>query len=226
MAARSSPDPPEPHTHTQQRRDDMSHTVGPITITPDTAGARIDIAAGISDADRETVHRHLTDPGGLAGLLAALAAPTTPERGDELTDTLNGLATAKLLAERYTPRLALIARDRDAWSWRRIGAAIGTSHSTAERQVTAIRRQWASAGLWVDAAGVHDGTTAASRHLDEADRITVAQGLAHARESKGRVWETPVTFTVPPLVAGSPITVTVHHRDDAGPGHTSQITLY
>ncbi|MFE0270486.1 hypothetical protein ACFWZ7_25455 [Nocardiopsis alba] len=206
----------------------MTTTVGPITITPDTAGtgARITIAAGIADADRETVARHLTDPGGLAGLLAALATPTTPERGDELVATLNGLATARTMADRYTPRLALIARDRDAWSWRRIAAAIGTSHSTAERQVTAIRRQWAEAGLWVDANGVHDGTTAPSRHLDAADRITVAQGLAHARESKGKAWETPVTFTVPSLVAGTPITVTVHHRDAAGPGHTSQITLY
>ncbi|MEU3025954.1 hypothetical protein ABZ644_25030 [Nocardiopsis alba] len=206
----------------------MSHTVGPITITPDTAGtgARISVAAGIADADRETVHRYLADPGSLAGLLAALAAPTTPERGDELMAAMNGLATARVMAERYTPRLALIARDRDAWSWRRIGAAIGTSHSTAERQVTAVRRQWADAGIWVDADGVHDGTTAPSRHLDEADRITVAQGIAHARETRGKTWsEDPMVFEVP-MVAGTPTTITVHHRDDAGPGHTSQITLY
>lgn len=159
-----------------------------IDIHPDTATTDSTTPGG-------TLHRFAADPGCLTGLLAALATPQ-PETRD-LHTILNSLASARDLARDHIPHLATLARDRDAWSWRRIATALGIAHRTVERQVTATRRELAEAGVWIDANGIHDGTTTASDHLDHAERVVVARALAHHRETAGATWDHPVQISAP-----------------------------
>lgn len=207
----------------------MSGYVGGIRITPeqDTEGRVTRITIDVQDAgtDNSEFHRFITDDGCLAGLLSAVLAPDSPpNHTDEFTSVLNGLATARDLARDRIPHMAVIARDRSAWSWRRIASALGTSHRTVERQVTATRREMAENGVWVDAAGVHDGTTPHSRHLTHADRLTIARALAHHRETIGNRWEHPVEISVPDrLVPGQVATATARHRTH--PARTDRLVL-
>lgn len=159
-------------------------------------------------------HRFATDEGGLAGFLAAVLAPDSPTRHrDDFRAMLNGATTARDLARDRIPHLATVARDRNAWSWRQIAGAVGIAHRTVERQVTATRRDLADAGVWIDAHGIHDGTTEQSRALSLDERVTVARALAHHRETVGARWDDPVEITVPDrLVPGQVATAAARQR--------------
>lgn len=193
--------------------------VGGVRVTPERdadTGRITRVVIDVADTDEAAgfeFGRFLTDDGCLAGLLAAVLHPDHPtHHRDDFTATLNALATARDLARDRIPHLATIARDRSAWSWRRIANAVGIAHRTVERQVTAARREMADSGVWVDAFGLHDGTTEQSRHLSRDARVAVARGLAHHRETVGTRWDEPVEITVDRFTPGQITTAAARHR--------------
>lgn len=167
-----------------------------------------------ADADHHL--RDFVDGGTLAGFLSGVAHPTNPPNHQgNLWNHISGSARSAAVATHRAQVGALIARDRHAWPWRRIGEALGVEHTTAMRQVKAVRRDLATVGVWVDADGVHTST---GSPLSADERATVAAALAHHREGGGQTWAEPVVIRVPDrLVPGQVSTATASSRYPDGP---------
>lgn len=190
-------------------------TVGPVRLQAhrDEDGHLVRLTVDIHPAAGGPDLDYLVDTGILAGFLAGLAAPHGQNSTPATTGVLAATAGVSSLAALAIPRLALVARDRNGWSWRRIGAALVVHHVTVSRQVTAERRAAADAGHWYDATGHHghedDPATAG---YTTAERRALAQALAHHRETVGRDWG-PVEITPPARITPHEVTTAaVTHR--------------
>lgn len=200
-----------------------AHTVGPVQTTAerDEKGRLVRITVDIHPT---TQGRHLVDmvdSGVLAAFLAGLANPLGVGRhAGDVAAVLAATAGVRSLADLRLPRLALVARDRNGWSWRRVAEPLVISHVTVMRQVNAERRMAAEDGIWYDAQGMHGhDEDPATAGYSPADRVTLARALAYHRETTGRDWK--AIYITPPaeITADAATTATVTPRDGGTPIH-------
>lgn len=181
-----------------------------VTLTPTPhEGATVTI-------DLDTPTGPLEEPARQVGAYLAAQSfeiETDPEAVMGALDDLSRLTEA---AHTRALTLALIARVRDGRSLREVARYLDMHHSTVDSALERHRNTLASAGMWVDARGLHRPTPQDT--LSPEERRHVARAIADFQDEK--FWRRPgLWFVVPEhLETSRPTILTAHWDSTDHPG--------